>query len=51
MDTYKIVRIFRDMHKENIVIETGMSLEDAQAHCQDPDTCKEGVWFDSYTAE
>ena len=36
MDTYKIVRKF--FKGEDEVIETGLTLEEAQEHCQDPET-------------
>ena len=67
--TYKIVRkYFRKFFLDNIddeVIETGLSLEEAQAHCSDPETssrtCKSrdnialtekyGPWFNAYYEE
>lgn len=62
-ETYKIVRHFERGPKR--VIKTGLTLEEAQAHCQDPETSYKtcttragrertrrcGIWFDSYTAE
>jgi len=52
--TYKIIR-FR-FQGENSVIERGLTLEEAQAHCNDP--ASEGgstddgtAWFDGYEAE
>lgn len=61
--TYKIVRCYQNHPSE--VIETGLSLEEAKEHCQDPETssltCESfegiqhtaefGPWFDSFTAE
>jgi hypothetical protein len=61
--TYKIVRHFADGHREEI--ETGLSLEEAQAHCKDPETSsrtavspvavaltkERGPWFDGYDEE
>ena len=58
--TYKIVRVFADGSKRTI--ETGFSLEEAQAHCKSPEssskTCKtatgkartrtRGPWSDGY---
>lgn len=58
---YKIVRGFRDSHKR-ITIARNLSLEEAQAHCRDPQTSsttctsatgrartrKMGPWFDGY---
>lgn len=53
METYKIVRKYRDnKHPDhNKVIKTGLTLEEAQAHCQDPSTQEPGVWFDCYYQE
>lgn len=64
MKTYKIVRLFRDSGR-SVVIKTGLTLEQAQAHCSDPETnsstCtkkagkqrtrRSGPWFDGYKAE
>ena len=36
---------------ENRVILEGVTLEQAQEHCQDDATKEEGVYFDGYTAE
>jgi hypothetical protein len=49
METYKIVRFKRDevCHE---VIARGLTLDEAQAHCQNPETHGEG-WFDGYTEE
>jgi hypothetical protein len=59
---YKIVRYFyKDSRKR--VIKTGLTLEQVQAHCKDPETssmtCTKyagrkrtkqyGMWFDGYT--
>jgi len=51
METYKIVRFYRDSDKKNRVITKGLTLKEAQKHCQNPKTRKEGVYFDGYTAE
>lgn len=52
--TYKIVRFYED-GTDTEVIDTGLTLDEAQAHCKDPDTrgtTDEGVrWFDGYEAE
>lgn len=59
---YKIVRFFRDSKR---VIKRGLTLEQAQEHCQDPQTSsrtcttkagkdrtrKQGDWFDGYYKE
>lgn len=63
-NTFSIVRFFRDSDRRN-VIATGLSLEEARAHCSDPETSsstcigvngkartrRNGPWFDGYTAE
>ena len=46
--TYKIVR--HRFNKPSRVVQTGLSLEQAQAHCSDPKTHGEG-WFDGYIKE
>ena len=43
---YKIVRFYQD-DRENKPIKTGLTLDEAQAHCQDPKTSGDG-WFDGY---
>ena len=48
---YKIVRFYQDVKKNNKTIKTGLTLEQAQEHCQRKDTQKTGVWFDGYTKE
>lgn len=61
--TYKIVRMYQRGGKRTI--ETGLTLEEAQAHCRDPETssstCRKrsnkmrtnsrGPWFDGYEKE
>lgn len=66
MSTYKIVRgYFHGGRRGRRVIRTGLTLEEAQHHCSDPETssrtCKKsanvrrtaqrGDWFDGYTEE
>ena len=52
MATYKIVRFYApDQKKENHVVKRGLTLEEAQKHCKNPKTRKEGEWFDGYTEE
>jgi len=45
---YKIIRFYKDDNKKSRVIKTGLYLEEARAHCQDPKTEKKGVYFDGY---
>lgn len=61
--TYKIVRHYFKGDKR--VIRTGLTLEEAQEHCSDPETSsstctskegrrrteKRGPWFDGYSEE
>jgi len=61
MEKYKIVRHYFKGGKRTI--ETGLTLEQAQAHCSDPETSSRtctkaagkrrtkrmGAWFDGYT--
>jgi len=63
---YKIIRFYTDANYGNRTkrtIETGLTLEQAQAHCNDPETSsstcasaaskritrRNGDWFDGYT--
>ncbi len=48
--TYRIVRFFQERHKERQVIHTGLTLEEAQEHCNHPHTRGPG-WFDGYEKE
>ena len=47
--TYKIVRFYRD-GRHRRTIKKGLTLEQAQAHCEREDTAGEG-WFDGYTED
>lgn len=61
--TYKIVRYFQ--RHASRTIKRGLSLEEAQEHCNDPETSsstaissnkrrlteQRGPWFDGYTEE
>ena len=63
--TYRIVRFFADDKYPNETIVRGLTLEQAQAHCSDPEssasscmspegverTQKKGNWFDGYQEE
>jgi hypothetical protein len=48
MDSYKIMRFRRE--GGSTVVQTGLTLEQAQAHCQREDTHGDG-WFDGYDLE
>lgn len=48
MPTYCIIRFHRN--SENEVLVRGLTLEQAQAHCQREDTRGED-WFDGYTED
>lgn len=62
---YRVIRFFRDDEENNrMLIEEDLSLEEAQEHCQNPETSsstatsdwankyteKHGPWFDGYEA-
>lgn len=64
--SYKIVRSYFDSNAPGRrTIKRGLTLEEAQAHCQDPETSSRtctkaagkrrtrqyGQWFDGYTEE
>lgn len=60
--TYRIVRRYKDQGIRNHITRRGLTLEQAQAHCQDPETSSStcttdegkartircGPWFDGY---
>ena len=62
VSTYKTVRMYFDKRYRKHTIATGLTLEEAQAHCRDPETSsktcklarnvcrteKRGPWFDGY---
>jgi hypothetical protein len=49
---YSIVRYYHpSLNKPSEVIATGVTLEAAQDHCNDPDTKVEGEYFDGYRRE
>lgn len=48
MTTYKILR-FR-FERPTEVIKTGLTLDEAQEHCEDPASRGEG-WFDGWTKD
>ena len=63
--TYKIVRHFFKLGREDVDGLSGLTLDEAQAHCADPETssstctlpagvrrtAQHGPWFDGYTEE
>lgn len=52
-ELYKIVRFYQaeeDAHRNGEIIDTGLTLEEAQTHCHRDDTHGEG-WFDGYTED
>jgi hypothetical protein len=65
METYKIVRFFQNPEIGRRTVETGLTLEEAQAHCKNPETssrtatsahakkrtANKGAWFDGYEQE
>lgn len=50
--TYKIVRKCFDANAadHNLVVKTGLTLEEAQEHCEDENTSGDG-WFDAFYEE
>lgn len=52
MKTYKIIRFFHpSQERPNRTVRRGLTLEQAQAHCKDPSTREDGVYFDGYDEE
>ena len=63
--TYKIIRHYENVNRPKRIVETGLTKEQAQKHCRDPQTnsrtCTEkvpcartrvvGAWFDGYDTE
>ena len=47
-ETYYIIRF--DETCSSVITRKGLTLEEAQAHCQDPRTAGAG-WFDGYEKE
>jgi len=65
MSTYRIVRMFQNPYIPSRVVKRGLTLEQAQEHCRDPETSSRtattpdaqrltrsaGAWFDGYEEE
>ena len=65
MERYKIVRMYFNQKYPTRTIKRGLTLEEAQAHCSDPETssktatnsrarrltAQRGPWFDGYEQE
>jgi hypothetical protein len=63
--TYKILRFFQSDDYDTQVIKRGLTLDEAQAHCNDPETSSStatnpaavertrrfGAWFDGWTED
>jgi len=51
MISYSIIRIYHpSLNRPSKIIKTGLTLEEAQAHCSDPSTATD-KWFDGYQKE
>jgi len=58
MDTYKIIRFYEKDYPSETMAE-GLTLKEAKAHCQDPETSSrtatcvghKGAWFDGFEKE
>ena len=64
MTTYKIIRMYKNNYRKYTVAR-GLTLDEAQAHCSDPETSsstcttsaakritrRNGDWFDGYTED
>ncbi len=48
--TYKIIRFYYG-DRRRTTIKSNVTLEEAQKHCNDPRTRKEGEYFDGFTQE
>jgi hypothetical protein len=48
--TYKIIRFYQDEGRPSETLQTGLTLEEAQAHCRRDDTHGDG-WFDGYDTD
>jgi hypothetical protein len=65
VSTYRVMRFYQDHDRESEVVKRGLTLEEAQAHCKNPETSsktctssvgknrtkRRGPWFEGYTKE
>lgn len=49
MRKYNIVRHSLSIDKSRRIVKKWLDLSQAQAHCKDPNTKKEGVYFEGFT--
>ena len=64
-DTYRVVRFYDDPDHPRLILRRGLTLDEARAHCNDPETsastatspearrhtAQHGAWFDGYENE
>jgi hypothetical protein len=64
-DTYRVVRFYDDPDHPRVIVRRGLTLTEARAHCNDPETsastatspearrhtAQHGAWFDGYENE
>ena len=48
---YNIVRFYRADGRPQKVVKRNLTLDEARAHCCNPSTMKEGVWFDGFESQ
>jgi hypothetical protein len=51
MTVYEIIRCYKDDKRPIEIIKSGVTLEEAKEHCNNPDTQKEGEYFDAWRKE
>ncbi len=65
MTTYNVKRMYRDHPEKNRILKRGLTLEEARAHCSDPETSSStatstrarnrtarlGPWFDGFDVD
>ena len=47
---YKIVRYFKDPNRQSVIVQNGLTLEEARHHCS-LDSTKGEDWFDGYSED